>query len=72
MENLGETTTLTLAATKSVSLRTTVPMSIVKQFNLEAGDKLSWKFEVRDKEMIIVVRPVKSSKERSSLAKTTA
>jgi hypothetical protein len=59
MENHGETTKLTLAKTKSESLRTTVPMSIVRQFNLKAGDKMGWKFEVRNGEMIIVVHPIK-------------
>jgi hypothetical protein len=59
MENLGETTKLTLAKTNSTSLRTTVPMSIVRQFNLEAGDSLSWRFEVEKGQMIIVVRPIK-------------
>jgi len=55
----GITTTLTPAKTKSISLRTTVPISIVKQFNLKAGDKLNWKFEVNNGEMVILVRPFK-------------
>ncbi|NIN52842.1 MAG: AbrB family transcriptional regulator [Nitrososphaeria archaeon] len=58
---MGETTTLTPATTKSTSMRATVPMSIVKQFNLKAGDKLSWKLHVNDGELVIIVRPVKSS-----------
>jgi len=57
----GITTTLSLAKTKSISLRTTVPMSIVKQFNLEAGDKLSWKLKVEEGELVITVKPVKNS-----------
>ena len=61
-ENMGEITTLTLAATKGVSLRTTVPMSIVKQFGLKAGDRIGWKLEVKNGDIIIVVHPVKSSK----------
>ncbi len=60
-EDIGETTTLTPATTKSTSMRATVPMSIVKQFNLKAGDKLSWKLHVNDGELVIIVRPVKSS-----------
>jgi len=55
----GETTKLTFAKTKSESLRTTVPMSIVKQFDLKAGDKIGWKLEVRNNEMIIIVTPIK-------------
>jgi hypothetical protein len=56
---LGETTTLALAATKKTSLRTTVPMSVVKQFGLTAGDKLDWSFDVKEGAMIIIVRPIK-------------
>jgi hypothetical protein len=39
--DIGETTTLTSATTKSTSIKATVPMSIIKQLNLQAGDKLS-------------------------------
>jgi bifunctional DNA-binding transcriptional regulator/antitoxin component of YhaV-PrlF toxin-antitoxin module len=56
---MGETTTLTLAATKKASLRTTVPMSIVKQFGLQAGDKLDWAFSIKDGQMVIIVNPIK-------------
>jgi len=56
---MGEQTSLTSATTKSESLRTTVPMSIVKQFKLKAGDKLDWTFDVKEGKMIIVVHPVK-------------
>jgi len=59
-KNEGITTTLSLAKTKSISLRTTVPMSIVKQFNLEAGDKLSWKLKAEEGKIVIIVRPLKS------------
>lgn len=57
---LGETTTLTLAAPKKASLRTTVPMAVVNQFKLADGDKLDWTFDVKDGEMIIIVRPIKT------------
>ncbi|MCX6701272.1 MAG: AbrB/MazE/SpoVT family DNA-binding domain-containing protein [Methanomicrobiales archaeon] len=33
------------ATSKSNSLRTTVPVSIVNQFNLKKGDKLNWGIE---------------------------
>lgn len=52
-------TTLTLATTGKESLRTTVPMSIIKQFKLKAGDKLDWNFEVKEGEIVLVVKPVK-------------
>jgi antitoxin component of MazEF toxin-antitoxin module len=59
---MGELTTLSIATSKKESLRTTVPMSIVKQFNLQAGDKLDWIFDVKNGEMVILVRPVKEKK----------
>ena len=55
---MGTTTTLTKAATRTTSLRTTVPASIVKQFNLNNGDKLDWTLDVKEGNMIIIVRPV--------------
>jgi antitoxin component of MazEF toxin-antitoxin module len=59
---MGATTKLTPAVSKKESLRTTVPRSIVQQLNLTSGDSLDWQLEVRDGELIIVVRPYKSSK----------
>jgi antitoxin component of MazEF toxin-antitoxin module len=56
---MGEETTLTKAATKTTSLRTTVPASIVRQFNLKDGDKIDWTLKVANGEMIIVVTPIK-------------
>jgi bifunctional DNA-binding transcriptional regulator/antitoxin component of YhaV-PrlF toxin-antitoxin module len=55
---LGEITTLTKAATKTTSLRTTVPMSVVKQFKLKAGDKLDWTFDIKNGKMVIIVEQV--------------
>jgi bifunctional DNA-binding transcriptional regulator/antitoxin component of YhaV-PrlF toxin-antitoxin module len=65
---LGEITTLTAATTGKDSLRTTVPMSIVKHFKLKAGSKLDWDFEARDNELIIVVRPLKSSSGKRTIS----
>lgn len=61
---LGEITTLSLAASKKASLRTTVPMSVIKQFGLKQRDKLEWTFEVKGGKIIIEVRPIKMSNER--------
>lgn len=55
---MGEITTLTKAAPKTISLRTTVPANIVRQFKLADGDKLDWTLEVQDGKMIIVVTPI--------------
>ena len=59
---MGEITMLTKATSKSRSLRTTIPMGIVKQFNLSEGDRLNWEIRVQDRELIIIVRPLKEKK----------
>jgi len=56
---VGEITTLTKATSKSKSLRTTIPIGIVKQFNLSEGDKLSWEIRAEGGELIIVVKPIR-------------
>lgn len=61
---MGEITKLTLAKTKSTSLRTTVPMSIVRQFKLTEGDKIDWTLDVKDGKMIIVVTPLRVGENR--------
>jgi len=60
--DVGEITVLTRATSKSKSLRTTIPMGIVKQFNLSEGDKLNWEIRAENGELIIVVRPLKGGK----------
>jgi len=57
---LGEITTLTKAATKTTSLRTTVPASIARQFNMKDGDRLDWSLRAENGTMIIVVTPLKA------------
>jgi len=59
---MGEITVLTRATSKSKSLRTTIPMGIVKQFNLSEGDKLIWEIRAEGGELIIAVRPLKEKK----------
>ncbi len=58
---MGEITVLTKATSKSKSLRTTVPMGIVKQFNFSEGDKLNWEIRAEGGKLIIVVKPLKRS-----------
>jgi hypothetical protein len=59
---MGEITTLALNAPKKASLRTTIPMFIVKQWGLKAGDKLDWSLEARRNEMVIVVKKAENNK----------
>jgi len=53
---LGEETTLAKNSPRFASLRTTIPMSIVRQWRLKEGDKLDWSWEARNGEMILVVK----------------
>jgi len=55
----GQVTTLTRANKTSQSLRTTVPMGIIKQFGLKEGDKLLWRLDVKDNKLVIVIEPLK-------------
>ena len=58
---MGEITYLNKAATKGESLRTTVPMSIVKQFGLTEDDKLDWILKAEGGELIIQIKPIKNT-----------
>jgi hypothetical protein len=57
---MGEITYLNKATTKGESLRTTVPMSIVKQFGLTEDDKLDWALKAEGGELLIVLKPIKN------------
>jgi len=72
---MGEETVLTKATSKSDSLRTTVPMGIVKQFNMKEKDVLNWNIEVEGSKLVIVAKyskqvrfevPEKKTKEKKS------
>jgi len=65
---MGEITTLSVATSGKESLRTTVPMSIIKHFKLKASDKLDWDFEARNNELVIIVRPLKNSTRTSAVS----
>ncbi len=54
----GDITTITKANTRSNSLRTTIPMSITRQFNLHVGSQLIWKMEVENNNLIIKIKPL--------------
>ncbi len=62
---MGEITTLALNAPKKASLRTTIPMFIVKQWELKVGDKLDWSLEARKSEMVIVVKKIDNTKNKN-------
>jgi bifunctional DNA-binding transcriptional regulator/antitoxin component of YhaV-PrlF toxin-antitoxin module len=56
MQCMGEVTTIAKASTNFASLRTVIPMFIVKQWQLKEGDKLDWQIEARNNEVVLVVR----------------
>jgi hypothetical protein len=61
---MGEVTTLALNAPKKASLRTTIPMFIVKQWGLKVGDKLDWSLEAKKNEIVIMVRKIENNKKK--------
>jgi hypothetical protein len=61
--DLGEVTVATKASSKFASLRTTIPMSIVKQWKLKDGDKIDWEWKVLEGKMALIVTRVSKSKE---------
>jgi hypothetical protein len=61
---MGEITTLALNSPKRASLRTTIPMFIVKQWGLHAGDKLDWSLEAREDEIVILVKRAEGKKKK--------
>jgi len=65
MIKMGDRTTLHAATPKSKSLRTTVPVTITRQFKLEEGDELWWELKAKKKdEFEIVVTPVKKEERK--------
>lgn len=60
---MGEITNLNKATSKNESLRTTVPRSIIKQFNLTQDDQLEWFLRAEGGELLIHVKPIKTLKQ---------
>ena len=58
MSRMGEITVATKASSKFASLRTTIPMSIVKQWKLKGSDKLEWEWKIIEGQMALVVSKV--------------
>ena len=60
---MGMKTALTKASGKGNSLRTTVPMSIVKQFELKEGDEMEWTLAIKNNDFVIEVKPIRKMEE---------
>jgi hypothetical protein len=56
---VGEITTISRASSNFASLRTVIPMSIIKQWKLNEGDKLEWEWQVLKGEMILTIKKAK-------------
>jgi hypothetical protein len=52
---MGEITIASKASSKFASLRTTIPMSIVRQWKLKEGDELDWEWKVIEGKMMLIV-----------------
>ena len=54
-------TTRLTPANASATLRTTVPIALVRMLNLREGSVLEWDVEIRDGQMVVLVRPAEAS-----------
>ena len=61
--DLGEVTVASKASSKFASLRTTIPVSIVRQWKLKDGDKIDWEWKVIEGKMALVVTRVSKIKD---------
>lgn len=57
---MGDITVVSVATSKSKSLRATIPIGIVRQLKLSEGDRLRWRLKAEDNHLIVVVEPIKS------------
>jgi bifunctional DNA-binding transcriptional regulator/antitoxin component of YhaV-PrlF toxin-antitoxin module len=62
---MGFVTVVNKASTKGNSLRTTIPSSIVKLFNIKEKDRLLWDVKAINGEMIIIVKPMRCGYDRN-------
>jgi hypothetical protein len=56
---VGEITTVSKASSNFASLRTVIPMSIIKQWKLKEGDKIDWEWDILKGEMVLVIKKFK-------------
>jgi hypothetical protein len=55
---MGEITVASKAPSQFESLRTTIPMSVVRQLKIKAGDKLDWEFAFDGENMYIKLKKI--------------
>ena len=59
---MGAKTRLTKANSRSDSLRTTVPASIVSQFGMKEKDALDWAIDIKGLKLIIQISHIKQER----------
>lgn len=55
-------TKVTIARPNSSSLRTTIPEGVVKLIDLEAGDELMWRVDIKRGKVDIILSKIKPKK----------
>jgi hypothetical protein len=66
---MGEISSVATNKKGFASLRTTIPMSMVKQWQLKPKDKLHWRWEVIQGKMVAIVEKYDSSFRKPSKSK---
>jgi hypothetical protein len=66
---MGEISSVATNKKGFASLRTTIPMSMVKQWQLKPKDKLHWRWEVIQGKMAAIVEKYENSSRRPSRPK---
>mgnify|MGYP002259920375 CR=1 FL=1 len=62
---MGERTSINRATTNSVSLRTTIPLSVVTHLGLREKDELDWEITAEKNRLVVKLKPAKARKTRS-------
>jgi hypothetical protein len=57
-ESVGRWVAVEVNSSKRKSLRSTIPMSVVKNTGPKAGDNLRWKYEIRNCEIVTTLTKV--------------
>lgn len=65
----GEITVLAPATSRSQSLRTTVPIGIIRQLGLSEGDSLVWELRPDGNRLVIVVSPLRNGQSPNESAR---
>jgi hypothetical protein len=55
---MGEITIASKASSQFESLRTTIPMSVVRQLKIKVGDKLDWEFAFDGENMYVKLKKI--------------